>query len=147
MASVLFFNLKKYPFVSSSKLKFYLNFCHGKLIYAVKEGIEEIKATVHRIEDLARKTYDLLKAQSVHIHCRHTISAHLFFRDFSFPSLFSYSLCLSLSPSFSHSLTPPSISLSHTLLISLSLSYYPHHTLSHSPFSLSASVPFFFLSI
>ena len=27
----------------------------------MKEGIEEMKATVHRIEDLARKTYDLLK--------------------------------------------------------------------------------------
>ena len=31
-----------------------------------------------------------------HSICRHTILAHLFFRDFSFPSLFSYSPRLSL---------------------------------------------------
>ena len=55
-------------------------------------------------------------SQSVHIHCRHTILAHLFFRDFSFPSLFSYSTHLS-------SLTPPlSVSLSVFLFLSLSFS-------------------------
>ena len=46
-------------------------------------------------------------AQRVHIRCRHTILAHLFFSDFSFPSLFSYSPRLSLS--LSHS--PLSLSL------------------------------------
>ena len=54
--------------------------------------------------------------QSVHIHCRHTISAHLFFRDFSFPSLFSYSPRLSLSLS---------LSLSLALSLSLSISAFP----------------------
>ena len=67
-------------------------------------------------------------SQSVHIHCKHTILAHLFFRDFSFPILIlssSFSLSHtphSLSPTISHPLTSPSLSLSHTLLISLSLS-------------------------
>ena len=43
---------------------------------------------------------------------------------FTTPSLF-LSLSLVQSPSFSHPLTPPSISLSHTLLISLSPSFHP----------------------
>ena len=67
------------------------------------------------------------KTQSVHIHCRHTISAHLFFRDFSFPPLLcshrlSLSLLLSLTVFlFSHPLAPLSVSPSRALLISLSL--------------------------
>ena len=49
-----------------------------------------------------------------------------------FHSLFSLSISLSLfqSPSFSHPLTPPYIYLS----------YPPHLSLSHSPFSLSFSL-------
>ena len=63
---------------------------------------------------------------SFHIHCRHTILAHLFFRDFSCPSLFSYSPRLSLSLihslplSFTHSL--PHLLLSLSLILSSSLS-------------------------
>ena len=57
-------------------------------------------------------------AQSVHIHCRHTILAHLFFRDFSFPSLFSY------SPRLSIYLSLPSLSPSLSLSLSLCLSYF-----------------------
>ena len=132
--------------------------------------------------------------QSIYIHCRHTIFAHLFFRDLgwkesiyflfnlfiemkyefwtfmtpsfpisssmryflttpkrieflsllalflSFPiltlssslSLPLLSLSLFQSPSFSHPLTPPSLSLSHTFLSSL----------SHSAFSVSLSLSF-----
>ena len=81
--------------------------------------------------------------QSVHIHCRHTILAHLFFRDFSFPSLFSYSPRLSLSLSLFNSLP---LSLTHSLPhLSLSLILSSSLSLSHSPFSLyfslSASFP------
>ena len=63
-------------------------------------------------------------AQSVHIHCRHIILAHLFFRDFSLPSLFLYSLSLSLFSSLPLSLTHslPHLSLSPILSSSLSLS-------------------------
>ena len=118
-----------------------------------------LKMTLHVICDLI---IDLLRdsiqgplSQSVHIHCRHTILAHLFFRDFlpySHTLLIFLSLSLSLTPpslslflslslsltvpSFSHPLTPPSISLSHTLLISLSLSLsFPFLFLFFSPFS------------
>ena len=91
------------------------------------------------------------EAQSVHIHCRHTILAHLFFRDFSFPSLFSYSPRLSL-----FRLAPLSLSLFNSLPLSLThllphLSLSPilssSLSLSHSPFplyfSLCASFPSF----
>ena len=56
---------------------------------------------------------NLSMSQSVHIQCRHTILVHLFFRDFSFPSLFSYSPRLSLS------LSLPSLTLSLSLSLSL----------------------------
>ena len=98
-----------------------------------------------------RKILCLCVSQRVHIRCRHTILAHLFFRVFSFPPLFSYSPRLSLSLSHSplsltHSL---SLTVSPFLLpthspIYLSLSYSPHLSLSHSPFSLSASFPLSF---
>ena len=59
-------------------------------------------------------------SQSVHIDCRHTISAHLFFRDFPFLSLFSYPprLSLSLSLSLVLSLSIPLLSLSFSLYAS-----------------------------
>ena len=70
--------------------------------------------------------------RGVHMHCRHAVSAHLFFRNFSFPPLFScsprLSLCLSLFLSLSLYL-----SLSLTLSTSLSLILFvleiflPHH--------------------
>ena len=58
-------------------------------------------AKIHAVQLFHIPSNDLhnimVASQSVHIHCRHTILAHLFFRDFSFPSLFSYSPRLSLS--------------------------------------------------
>ena len=69
---------------------------------------------------------------------RHTILAHLSFRDFSSPSLFSYSPRLSLS--LSHSPLSHSLSLFNSLPLSLTHSL-PHLSLSLTPPSLSASFP------
>ena len=72
----------------------------------------------------------------VHIHCRHTILAHLFFQELflSFPILIlslSFSLSLSLPLSLTHSL--PHLSLSLILSSSLSLTP-PSLSASFSPF-------------
>ena len=74
--------------------------------------------------------------ESSHIlYCRHTILAHLFFGDFSLPSLLSYS-------SFSLPLTPLSLSLSLSFSLSLSLSLFNSH-----PHSLNNSLPHLSLSL
>ena len=88
---------------------------------------------------LVLRTIDYLfvSSQSVHIHCGHTILAHLFIRDF-FSLPYSHTLLVSLSIScpilslsFSVSLflspthSPIYLSLSHTLLITFSLRFFP----------------------
>ena len=82
----------------------------------------------NRLNKTPKKTHP---PQSVHIHCRHLILAHLFFRDFSFPSIFSYSPRLS----FSLSLSLLSLILSSSLSLSLPLlSLFPSLRF-FSPFS------------
>ena len=68
---------------------------------------------------------DIVNSQSVHIHCRHTILAHLFFRDFSFPILIlssSFSLSLSYSPFSLSAPVPPFLSF-HLRLFNLFKSF------------------------
>ena len=95
-----------------------------------------IEMICHQKKNNLRQDVRFQISQRVHIRCRYTILEHLFFRDFSSPSPFSY------SPRLSVSLSLPSLSLSLPLSLTVYLSIFLYiYT------SLSSLPPSFFLSL